>query len=210
MVSKPRVKNQKDKMQDKRIAKLERQFPTINAVVNSSASLEYTDTVQSHVYSLLPATFDDEKVELRGYRSRINILQGLTAPGGDPPATAKLRCVMLIYKCTADYSGGTPTYTAPLPNDIFNSNSDKTLANYNPDNESRMRIIFDRTLNTNIRDLNTLIVNFKNYKKLISFMPLVDKAFVLRPFLVVVSADTTSTIKATVAHDTDLLVRQMP
>ena len=210
MVSKPRVKTKVDKMQDKRIAKLERQFPSVNEIVNSSASLQYTDAVQSHVYNLLPAALDSEKVELRGYRSRINILQGLTAPGGDPPATAKLRCVMLIYKCTADYSGASPAYTAPLVNDIFNTNTDKTLANYNPDNESRMRIIFDRTINTNFRELNTLIVNFRNYKKTISFMPLVDKAFVLRPFLVVVSADTTANVKATVAHDTDLLTRQMP
>ncbi len=210
MVNKPRAKTQKDKTQDKRIAKLERQFPTVNEVVNSAASLEYTDTTQSHVYSLLPASLDSEKVELRGYRSRINILQQLTAPGGDPPATAKVRCVMLIYKCTADYSGASPAYTAPLVNDIFNSNGDKTLANYNPDNESRMRILYDRTINTNYRELNTLIVNFRNYKKTISMMPLVDKAFVLRPFLVVVSADTTSVIKATVAHDTDLLTRQMP
>lgn len=210
MVSKPRVKNQKDKIQDKRIAKLERQFPSVNEVANSSASLEYTDTVQSHVYSLLPSALDSQKVELRGYSSRININQGLTAPGGDPPATAKLRCVMLIYKCTADYSGASPSYTAPLPNDIFNSNTDKTLANYNPDNVSRMRIMFDRTINTNIRDLNTLVVNFKNYKKTVSFMPLVDKAFVLRPFLIVVASGTTSTIKATVAHDTDILTRQMP
>ena len=187
MVSKPRVKTQVDKNQDKIIAKLERQFPSVNQIVNSSASLQYTDAVQSHVYSLLPAALDSEKVELRGYRSRINVLQGLTAPGGDPPAVAKLRMVMLIYKCTADYSGGTPTYTAPLPNDIFNSNTDKTLANYNPDNESRMRIIFDRTVNTNFRELNTLVVNFKNYKKTLSFQPLVDKAFVMRPFLVVVA-----------------------
>ena len=150
MVNKPRAKTQKDKTQDKRIAKLERQFPTVNEVVNSQASLQYTDTVQSHIYSLLPAALDSEKVELRGYRSRINILQGLTGAGGDPPAVCKLRCVMLIYKCTADYSSaGSPTYTAPLVNDIFNSNSDKTLANYNPDNESRMRILFDRTINTN-------------------------------------------------------------
>ncbi len=212
MVSKPRTKTKVDKSQDRRIAKLERQFPSVNEVVNSQASLQYTDTTQSHIYSLLPAALDSEKVELRGYRSRINVLQGLSASGEDPPGKAKVRCVMLIYKCNADYAtAGSPTYTAPLVNDIFNSNGDKTLANYNPDNQSRMRIIFDRTINTNFRELNTLIVNFKNYKKSISFMPLTDKAFVLRPFLIVVSADTLAgSPTATVAHDTDLLTRQMP
>lgn len=117
---------------------------------------------------------------------------------------------MLIYKCTADYSGASPAYTAPLVNDILNSNTDKTLANYNPDNSSRIRVIFDRTINTNYRELNTSVFNNRMYKKSIQFMPLVDKAFVLRPFLLVVSADTDGTNKLTVAHDTDLMTRQLP
>lgn len=42
MVSKPRVKTQVDKSQDKRIAKLERQFPTVNEVVAVSVAKPLT------------------------------------------------------------------------------------------------------------------------------------------------------------------------
>lgn len=206
MVNKPRGKSSKDASQDKRIAKLERQFPTVNEVVNSAASLQYDDTTQGHVYSLLPASLNDEKVEFRGFNLR-------TLSTKDPPdnSVVRYRILMLLYKCTADYSSaGSPTFTPPVINDILNDNSDKTLANYNPDNSNRIRMIHDRVYSADGNITNIARAVSRKYKRSISFMPLVDKAFVMRPFLVVVAADTSTTNKVTVAYDCDLHTRQAP
>lgn len=206
MVNKPRGKSSKDASQDKRIAKLERQFPTVNEVVNSAASLQYDDTTQGHVYSLLPASLNDEKVEFRGFS-----LRTLSTNSSTDKSVCRYRVLMLLYKCTADYtSAGSPTFTQPVINDILNDNGDKTLANYNPDNTNRVRMIHDRVYSGQGDITNIARTVSRKYKRSISFMPLVDKAFVMRPFLIVVSADTSSTNKITVAYDCDLHTRQAP
>lgn len=196
-------KRRVDKSQNKRIAKLERQFPTVRQVINNQNSLLYTDAVQSHVYDLLPTSLDSEKVDLRGIRMRfLSTVPAETVGIG-------FRLILLIYKCTVNQSGS-PTYTAPLVDDILNDNNDKTLANYNPDNSSRIRVLHDRQYATISGTLNLFGSISKNYKKTIQFMPLSDKAFVLRPFLIVVARDTTATKTLTVGVDTDLMVNQMP
>lgn len=200
----PNTKRRVDKSQNKRIAKLERQFPTVRQVINNQNSLQYTDAVQSHVYDLLPTALDSEKVDLRGIRMRF--LSTVAAEN----VGIGFRLILLIYKCTVNNSSGPSTYTAPLVDDILNDNGDKTLANYNPDNASRIRVLHDRQYGTISGTLNLFGSISKNYKKTIQFMPLSDKAFVLRPFLIVVARDTTSSKTITVGVDTDLMVNQMP
>lgn len=206
MARTPVRKPKKDAVQDKRIAKLERQFPTVNEVVNNAGSLLYDDTTSGHVYSLLPSALDNEKVEFRGYSMR-----NLSTKDPNTAQDVRFRIILCLYKCTADYSSaGSPTYTPPVINDILNGNGDKTLANYNPDTRSRVRIISDRTYVTDSTITNTMVSQSKMYKRSIQFMPLVDKAFVTRPFLVIVSGDTSSSKKLTLAHDIDLHTRQAP
>jgi hypothetical protein len=198
------TKRRVDKSQNKRIAKLERQFPTVRQVINNQNSLLFNDTTQSRIYDLLPTALNSEKVDLRGYRMRF-------LSSKDPPdnSVVRFRYILFLYKCTADYSGAA-TYDPPLVNDILNDNGDKTLANYNPDNASRIRVLHDRQYVSDQMVTNHVGSISKMYKKSIQFMPLIDKAFVLRPFLLVVSADTTATNKVTLAQDIDLMVSQMP
>jgi len=198
------TKRRVDKSQNKRIAKLERQFPTVRQVINNQNSLLFNDTTSSHVYDLLPSSLNTEKVDLRGYRFRF-----LSTKDPADNSAIRFRYIMLIYKCTADYSGAA-TYIQPTVNDILNDNSDKTLANYNPDNASRIRVLHDRTYVSDQMVTNHQGSHSKTYKKSIQFMPLADKAFVLRPFLIVVSGDTGATNKVTLAQDVDLMVNQMP
>ncbi len=197
-------KSRVDKSQNKRIAKLERQFPTVKQVINNQNSLLYTDAVQSRMTALVPAALDNEKVDIRGIRMRFLSTQ-------DPATGAGVgfRMILFIYKCTVDTTGAA-TYTQPVVNDILNDNGDKTLANYNPDNASRIRVLHDRQYMTTGETLNSFGSVSKNYKKPIQLLPLIDKAFVLRPFLLVVARDTTATKKITVASDIDLMTNQMP
>jgi hypothetical protein len=101
MVSKPRVKTQKDKMQDKRIAKLERQFPTVNEVVSTSIATTFNDVTVSKLSKLLPTALDDEKIEFRGFNLRRRIVLPSGATSGK---TLQTRLIVFMYKCTADYS----------------------------------------------------------------------------------------------------------
>ncbi len=203
--SKPRA-TRKDKTQDKRIAKLERQFPTVNEVVNNEASLLYNDTVSSHMYSLLPAALNDEKVEFRGYSMR-----NVCAQNFSTNTAVRYRSILFLYKCTADYSSaGSPTFASPVLRDILNDNTDATIANYNPDNKSRIRILSDRTNSTTTINGSYFNRVSKMYKKSIQFMPLVDKAFITRPFLLVVATNTSAANTLTISHDIDLMTRQAP
>lgn len=206
--SKPRSTN-KDKMQDKRIAKLERQFPTVAEVVNNAGSTNFTNTTQSHIYSLLPALLNGEKVEFTGYNFRQLISAPSSTAGGTPPGLSVVRMIMVLYKCTVDYSGTTPAITPPVLLDILNDNGDTTQANYNPDNRNRMRILFDRTVSQSQVLINQVQVLSRKYKRSISLMPTVDRAFVHRPFLLITTAHIGSdTVQ--VSHDIDLQTRQLP
>lgn len=215
MVSKSRPRaTKKDHLQDKRIAKLERQFPTVKEVINNTGSQTFTTSggtpVTSHVYDLLPSALNDEKIEFLGYRFRGNVKYASATSGGTPPGDAICRYIMLMYKCTVDYSGASPSVTSPTLLDILNDNSDVTQANYNPDNRNRMRIIFDKRVVTNQIQENYILAQSRNYKKSVSLMPTIDKAFVLRPFLLVMTNNVSGTNLQQVSQDIDLFTRQNP
>lgn len=212
MVSKPRRTNKKDSQQDKRIAKLERQFPTVKEVVNNKASVTLTDTTKSKVYSLLPDALNNEKVEFTGYdyKGFIRYTSGTGSTVAPPNSHATYRVIMLLYKCNVDPSGSTVHPTAPVIEDILNDNADGTLANYNAQNTRRMRVIFDKRGTTSDINLNYLLQQSRKYKRSISFMPTVDRAFVMRPYLVVVGNYITDTTTFYIEHDIDIHTRQNP
>jgi hypothetical protein len=200
-------KTKTDNIQDKRIAKLERQFPTINKVISNFNSKLFNDTTTSSVVRLTDSGLDNEKVDLRGYKLR-------TISTKDPPdnSVVRYRVMLFIYKCNVDNSTGAATITEPVVNDILNHTiySDLTMAHLNPDNLSRIRVMYDRVHCSDQMITNIVDVHSQSYKKVVSFMPLIDKAFVLRPFVMVVSGDTSATNKTTVATYIDLLTKQLP
>lgn len=205
MVSKPRVKTQVDKRQDKRIAKLERQFPTVNEVVAASVSHTLNTTSPDNVAALVPLALNDEKVEFRGFSLRGR--EALTTAGSGNELNT--RYIVLLYKCTADYStAGSPAYIAPLITDILNSSDPNS--NYNADNTNRMRILYDTTRQHNTNNDNYTLEHRRMYKRSISLMPLTDKAFVMRPFLVQTSFGTAAAKTIATSFNVDIMTRQAP
>jgi len=204
MVSKPRVKTQVDKSQDKRIAKLERQFPTVNEVVAVSVAKTFNAATTDDVTALMPVALNDEKIEFRGFSLRGRQSFPTTGNGQDVNA----RYIVLLYKCTADYSGATAAYTAPTISDILRSSDPNS--NYNPDNTNRMRILYDSTRQFNTYNDNYPIEYRKMYKRSISLMPLVDKAFVMRPFLVQTVFGTADQKTLVTSINVDTMTRQAP
>lgn len=203
MVSKPRVKTQKDKKQDQRIAKLERQFPTVNEVVSTSIATTFTDTVVSKLSKLLPVALDDEKVEFRGFNLRRRIVLTTGATNGKNLQT---RLIIFMYKCTADYSGASPVYIVPAITDIVVSAD--PLSHLNQDNLNRMKILYDNTVSYNA--LSDIFQDNRSrmYKKTVSLMPITDKAFVWRLFVLELGFGTTATETAASSMDINILTRQ--
>ena len=193
--------------QAKRIAKLERQFPLVREVINNQGNNAFTSTTTSHIFSLLPALLNDEKVELTGYNFRQNITAPSSTAGAAPPGNTVVRMIMVLYKCSVDYSGASPSVTAPVLLDILNDNAVTTLANYNANNRNRMRILFDKTLSQTQIQANQVQRISRSYKRSISLMPTVDRAFVHRPFLLVTTLGIGASETVTVTHDIDLQTR---
>lgn len=209
MARKPVRKNEIDKSQNKRIAKLERQFPSVNEVVNLSLTSTLTGAIPNTIGALVPTALDTEKVEFRGFSLRTQWTNSLNPPA---PNNLVYRVIVLQYKCTAVYgAGGTAaTYTEPTINDILQSGSANfPLANYNPDNSSRMRILYDSQQVTDVNRFTNLFSKKKLYKKSITQHSLVDKAFVMRPFVVFLS-NMAGTDTITVEANIHTYTRQMP
>jgi hypothetical protein len=204
----PKKATSKDVQQDKRLRRLERSTPLIKTVINSQSTQAFDGSNNFHIFRLLPSGLDDQKVELAGYNFRCLSAQSTTyALNG----SSVVRAIFFIYKCTVDNSG-TPSVIQPLITDLLNDNADYCNSNYNPDNKSRIRVLFDKRVTHKTTSYNELIQQTKKYKKSILFMPLTDKAFVYRPFLVIMSTNPGNGIPYdnNINHDMDLMTLQLP
>jgi len=197
-----------DQQQNKRIAKLERQFPTVNETVNLNVNSSLTGAIPSTITALVPTALDSEKVEFRGFSLRAQLSNSV---GSSSPNNLVYRVIVLMYKCTAVYgAAGAASYTEPQITDILQSGTaNSPLANFNPDNSSRMRVLYDSQSVTDITRATNLFTKKRLYKKSITQQALVDKAFVMRPFVLFVS-NMTGTDTITVVSNIHTYTRQLP
>ncbi|AXH78605.1 MAG: hypothetical protein [Circular genetic element sp.] len=208
-MSRKNSKTKVDASQNKRLAKLERNFPLVNETVSLNVSDSLTGTIPSKLVKLVPTDLDSEKIEFRGFSLRAQIGNNIAATD---PNNLVYRVIILQYKCTAVYAAAGATYTEPLISDILEPGAANTpLANYNQDNSSRMRVLYDSQSSTDITRGTNLFQRKRMYKKAITQQPLVDKAFVMRPFVLFCSNMAGAGSDAvSVAANIQTYTRQLP
>ena len=185
MARKARPKSAVDKQQQKDINLLKRLIPTQREIVETANSSTPVNT--GTINRLYPSTLDSEKIFLSGIDFRGT---GRLDPSGTTPVF--VRIILFIYKCDVV----TGAVVDPTPSDILEMNHGiNGLQNVN--NSSRIRVLYDTTYSLQppgSGDLSQRRQFRKFFKNQIKCMAITDKAFVHRPFSLVVGATNNTNV----------------
>lgn len=179
MARKPRPRSAVDKQQQKDINLLKRLIPTQRNVVETAVTQTPVNT--GTINRMYPSTLDDEKIFLSGIDFRGSSLLDATQT-----AAVFVRVMLFIYKC--DVTAG--AVVNPTPSDILEMNHGINGL-INPNNSSRIRVLYDTTYNLQppgSGDLSQRRQFRKFFKNQIKCLAVNDKAFVMRPFSLIVGA----------------------
>ena len=179
MARKARPKSAVDKQQQKDINLLKRLIPTQREIVETANSSTPVNT--GVINRLYPSTLDSEKIFLSGidFRGSSILTTGATEP-------VFVRILLFIYKC--DVVSG--AVVDPQASDILEMNHG-TNGLQNVNNGSRIRMLYDTTMSlqpTGSGDTSQRRQFRKFFKNQIKCMAITDKAFVHRPYSLVVGA----------------------
>jgi len=204
------VKKQKskvDKQQSKDIRMLKRMIPVQREVVNSTNST-IAQAATPVIMRFTPVGLDDQKLLIRG----IDFRGSITLPETSTPTDALFyRYIILIYKCDVSHSAGTPSVTEPTAADIMNLNLNIQVATPNPENSSRVRILYDSMYNLQPPTSYQSSRSFKLFfKKPLNHFATSDRAFVHRPFLLKLSSQATALTNMTEDVNVDVHTTQLP
>lgn len=189
MAKKVIAKTKVDKQQSKDIRMLKRALPTQREVVEVNDSTIALSTAPV-ITRLSPVTLDNQKLLINGFDMRLTL-------NVDPTSTDGIfyRYLIVMYKCDVSHSAGTPSVTEPTAGDIIDNRLNQTVGMVNPNNSSRIRILYDSTVNLQppIGSFQGMRTYRRFFKKPINHLATNDKAFVHRPFLLKFGSNSAAT-----------------
>lgn len=190
-----------DKQQSKDIAMLKRMLPTQKEVVENNYTGLPLNT--GEITRLTPTALDTEKILVRGIDLRLN--NAISSSGTD---TEPGRYMVFVYKCDVDNSSATPAVVLPSVSDVIDINHGIN-ALINPDNASRIRVLYDTTLNLMPPNQYRAFRSFKKFfKNPIKCLSPVDKAFVHRVLMLHYTSAASVTTAA--AYSCNIHTLQLP